>query len=125
MEVRSLLVHVEMSGDNVVLAESLFCPAYTLPCPLVEETFIGKTAQRIAVGCHQHSECEHLVLADLASQTGIVEAVLDSLAQTDNAIGIFDEIIAVEMAQFGVGVVGLRGSLDVSGDGVETSRLPS
>lgn len=63
-------------------------------------------------------ECEHLVLADLTSQSGIVEAVLYRLAQTVNVIGIFDEIISVEMAQFGVGVVGLRGSLDVSGDGV-------
>ncbi len=125
MEVRSLLVHVEMSGDNVVLAESLFCPAYTLPCPLVEETFIGKTAQRIAVGCHQHIECEHLVLADLASQTGIVEAVLYSLAQTDNAIGIFDEIITVEMAQFGVGVVGLAWFARCVGRWRCTSRLPS
>lgn len=48
----------------------------------------------------------------------MVEAVLDSLAQTVNDIGIFDEIIAVEVSQFGMGVVGLGASLDVSGDGV-------
>lgn len=41
----------------------------------------------------------------------------DYLAQTVNSIGIFDEIITVEMAQFGVGVIGLGASLDVSGDG--------
>lgn len=115
---RRLLVHVEMGGDNVVLAESLFCPADTRLCPLVKTTFVSKAAQRIAVRCHQHIEGEHLILANLARQSGIVETVLDSLAQTVNAIGILDEIIPVEMAQFGVSVVGLRGSLDVSGDGI-------
>lgn len=48
----------------------------------------------------------------------MVKAVLDCLAQTVNSIGIFDEIIAVEMAQFGVGVIGLSASLDVAGDGI-------
>ena len=118
MKVRCLLVHMEMGGDNVVLAEGLFCPADTRLCPLVKTTFVSKAAQRIAVGCHQYIEGENLVLADLASQSGIVEAVLYRLAQTVNSIGIFDEIITVEMAQFGVGVVGLRCSLDVSGDGI-------
>ena len=46
MEVRCLLVHVEMGGDNVVLAESLFCPADTRLCPLVKTTFVSKAAQR-------------------------------------------------------------------------------
>ena len=118
MKVWCLLVQVKMGGDNVVLTESLFCPADTRLCPFVETPFVGKAAQRIAVGCHQHMEGEHLVLADLARQSGIVETMLYSLAQTDNSIGISDEIISVEMAQFGVGVVGLRGSLDVPGDGV-------
>ena len=47
----------------------------------------------------------------------MVKSMLDCLAQTVNTIGIFDEIITVEMAQFGVGIVGLGASLDVSGDG--------
>lgn len=47
----------------------------------------------------------------------MVKAVLDCLAQTVNSIGIFDEIITVKMAQFGVGIVGLSASLDVSGYG--------
>ena len=66
MKVRSLLVHVEMGGDNVVLAEGLFCPADTRLCPLVKTTFVSKASQRIAVRCQQHIEGEHLVLADLA-----------------------------------------------------------
>ena len=47
----------------------------------------------------------------------MVKSVPDCLAQTVNSIGIFYEIIPVEMSQFGVGVIGLGASLDVSGDG--------
>ena len=39
--------------------------------------------------------------------------MLDSLAQSCHSVGIPDEVIAVEVAQFGVGVVGLSASLDV------------
>ena len=47
----------------------------------------------------------------------MVKAMLDCLAQTVNSIGIFDEIITIEITQFDMGIVGLDASLDVSGDG--------
>lgn len=47
----------------------------------------------------------------------MVKAMLDCLAQTVNSIGIFDEIITVEITQFDMGIVGLGASLDVSSDG--------
>lgn len=47
----------------------------------------------------------------------MVNAVLDSLAQSYHSVGIPYEVIAVEVSEFGVGIVGLCASLDVSGDG--------
>ena len=118
MKVRCLLVHMEMGGDNVVLAEGLFCPADTRLCPLVKTTFVSKAAQRIAVGCHQYIEGENLVLADFPRQSGMVETVADCIAQTPDTFRVSDEILTVKVSQFGMGVVGLSASLDVSGDGV-------
>ena len=117
MKVRCLLVHVQVCAHYVSCSECFFCPADTRLRPLVQPAFIGKPTQGFAVGRKQDIEREDLVLGDLACKPGMVNAVLDSLAQSCHSVGIFDEVIAVEVAQFGVGVVGLCASLDVSGDG--------
>ena len=105
-------------NDNIIHPESLLCPADTRLCPFVEPTFIGKPAKCLAVGRKEDIEGEHLILADLARQPGMVKTVLYSLAQTADPIGVSDKIVTVEMTEFGMGVVRLGASLDVSGDGV-------
>ena len=42
MQLWCLLVHVEMCADNIILSESLLCPADTRLRPFVEPVFIGK-----------------------------------------------------------------------------------
>ena len=93
-------------------------PSYTRLSPLVEPSFIGKSVQGFTVGCQQDIESEHLVLTYLPRQSGMVETVADCLAQTTDTFRVSDEILPVEVFQFGMGVVGLGASLDVSGDGV-------
>lgn len=116
MEVRCLLVHVQMRPDNIRFAECLLHPFDTRLRPIVEAAFVGKSSQGIAVGCQQDMEGKHLVLADLACKPGMVKPMLDCLAQTADTIRVSDEVVPVEMSQFGMGVVGLGASLDMSGD---------
>lgn len=89
-------------------------PSYTRLSPLVEPSFIGKSVQGFTVGCQQDIESEHLVLTYLPRQSGMVETVADCLAQTTDTFRVSDEILPVEVFQFGMGVVGLDASLDVS-----------
>lgn len=44
--------------------------------------------------------------------------MLYCLAQTADPFRVSDEVVTVEVSQFGMGVVGLGSSLDVSGDGI-------
>ena len=113
---RSALVHVQCGSDNIVAAEGIARPSDVVGNPFVESSFIGKSAQGFAVGCQQDIKCEHLILTDLPRHSGMVETVADCLAQTTDTFRVSDEILPVEVSQFGMGVVGLSASLDVSGD---------
>lgn len=109
MKVRCLLVHVQVCAHNVSRSECFLCLADTRLRPLVQSAFIGKPTQGLAVGRKQDIEREDLVLADLARKSGMVDAVLDSLAQSCHSVGIFDEVIAVEVAQWCTGYTGYSG----------------
>ena len=109
MKVRCLLVHVQMCAHHVGRSECFLCPADARLRPLVQPAFIGKTTQGFAVGRKQDIERENLVLADLARQPGMIDAVLDSLTQTRHSVGILDEVIAVEVAQWCTGYTGYSG----------------
>lgn len=59
-----------------------------------------------------------MTLVDLPRQPGMIDTVADCFAQTADTFLVSDEILPVEVSQFGMGVVGLGALLNVSGNGI-------
>ena len=112
---RSALVHVQCGSDNIVAAEGIARPSDVVGNPFVELAAVDDFLHTLVVGGHNQVEAPDLPVGDFSCNPGIGYAVFDSRSKPGYPVGIFDQIVAVEMRPRRVRVFGMGGALDMPG----------
>ncbi len=110
---RCALVHVQGGTDNIVAAECVARPFYVVGNPFVELAAVNDFLHTFVVGGHNQVEAPNLPVGDFSCNPGIDYAVFDSRRKPGYPVGIFDQIVAVEMRPRRVSVFGMGGALDM------------
>lgn len=97
VKMRSALVHVQCGSDNIVAAECVARPLYVVGNPLVELAAVDDFLHTFVVGGHNQVEAPNLPVGDFAGNPCIGYTVFDSRRKPGYPVGIFDQIVAVEM----------------------------
>ena len=120
---RRLLVQMQDSRDDVFLSESLLQPAAGILGPSIQLPGLPDALHIFGASGEHDTQGPHLVLSDLAFQSGIVQPVLDRFRAVGHSLGeLYQFFIEVGKCCYDIG--GCYSPLDVSRHGgVRTGRF--
>lgn len=84
------LVQMQDCRHDVFLSEGLLQPAAGILGPSIQLPGLPDTLHIFGASGHYDAQRSHLVLSDLALQSGIVQPVLDRFGAAGNSFGKFD-----------------------------------